>query len=229
MTYTAVTTTSPMSGDLYAALEAAANGNKQRMGTLHRLKQACDVLVGAGKDFSLRDIEAYCKVTFSKGPNAQSLSNDKGLRAYVDSRRSEADLQRRGKPKSPLDQDIESIPDPDLRSRMRMLVEEYRLTQKRFRILREGLTKLNPPLDMDGLVKGRELAMPTILPTGANVEGRQIDALRRVVTTLRDVAKLNRAGLQVECGDVVGRGLRETLAEDRDIALLGSLLVALGG
>lgn len=223
-----VITAFPMAEDLYAALEAVANGNKQRMGTLHRLKRACDALVDAGKDFSLRDIEAYCKATYSKGPNAQSLSNDKGLRAYVDARRSQADLQSRGKPKSPLDQDIESIPNPDLRSRMRMLVEDYRLTQKRFRILTEGLAKLNPPLDMDRLIKGSGIATARVITTGANIDGRQVDALRRIVTMLRDVAKLNRAGLQIDCGDVVGRGLRETLAEDKDISLLGSLLMALG-
>ena len=88
---------------LYKGLATAASSNAQRLGTLHRLKQACDALVAGGKDFSLKDIEAYCKETFSKGPNAQSISNDKALRAYVDSRRGEADLARRGKPRSPLD------------------------------------------------------------------------------------------------------------------------------
>ncbi|AVM73192.1 hypothetical protein MSR1_06840 [Magnetospirillum gryphiswaldense MSR-1] len=98
---------------------------EQGVGTLHRLKQACDALVASGKDFALKDIEAYCKVTFSKGPNAQSISNDKALRAYVDARRGEADLVRRGKARSPLDQDIEAIPDLDLRSRMRLLAEDF--------------------------------------------------------------------------------------------------------
>ena len=139
---------------LYEGLTAAANGNAQRLGTVHRLKQACDALVAGGKDFSLKDIETYCKATFSKGPNAQSISNDKGLRVYVLARRGEADLARRGKPRSPLDQDIEAIADLDLRSRMRLLAEDYRLVQKRFRIITEALAKLNPPMDLDVLLGG---------------------------------------------------------------------------
>lgn len=224
-------TAPPTAERLYAGLEAAAKGNKQRMGTLYRLKKACDALVAAGRDFALRDIEAYCKGTFKKGPNAQSLSNDKSLRAYVDARRAEADLRRRGRPRSPLDQDIESIADPDLRSRMRMLAEDYRLTQKRFRILTEGLAKLDPPLDLDQLLRSGKPAAAIAHDSGAGtsivIDAGQIEALDRMLVTLRDVEKLNRAGLMIDAGDVVGRGLRETVFEDRDIALLEHLLAAL--
>ena len=214
---------------LYDGLMAAANGNGQRLGTLHRLKQACDALMAGGKDFALKDIEAYCKVTFSKGPNAQSISNDKALRAYVDARRSEADLVRRGKARSPLDQDIEAIPDLDLRSRMRLLVEDYRLQQKRFRILTEGLTKLTPPLDLGALLSGCHPAAEARTPVALNarVTDDQVAALGRVVGFFLDAERVRRAGLNVDGGDVIGPGLRETVAEGRDITLLETLLSAL--
>lgn len=214
---------------LYDGLMAAANGNGQRLGTLHRLKQACDALVAGGKDFALKDIEAYCKATFSKGPNAQSISNDKALRAYVDARRGEADLVRRGKARSPLDQDIEAIPDLDLRSRMRLLAEDYRLQQKRFRILTEGLAKLTPPLDLGVLLSGGHPAAGAQTPAALNahVTGDQLAALGRVVGFFLDAERVRRAGLDVDGGDVIGRGLRETVAEGRDITLLENLLSAL--
>lgn len=213
---------------LYEGLVAAADGNSQRLGTLYRLKQACEALVAGGRDFSLKDIEAYCKTTFSKGPNAQSVSNDRGLRAYVDACRSEAELIRRGRPRSPLDQDIEAIPDMDLRSRMRVLVEDYRLIQKRFRILTEALAKLELPLDLDALLRGERKPATSVGSTLAPVaDVDQVAALKRLVGFLRDPERLCRAGLDVDGGDVIGRGLRESVADARDIALLETLLAAL--
>lgn len=220
------TDVSPTAEALFEGLEAAARDNKQRMGTLYRLKQACDALAATGKEFALRDIETYCKTTFGKGPNAQSLSNDKALRAYVEARRTEADGRRRGSPRSPLDQDVESIADPDLRSRMRVLVEDYRLTRKRFRILTESLAKLTPSLDLDRVLRGGEVFAVTDIASSM-IDPRQLEALDRVISTLRDVEKINRAGLMIDDGDVVGRGLRETIAENRDIALLEQLLTTL--
>lgn len=217
---------SPTAEALFAGLEAAARDNKQRMGTLYRLKQACDTLAATGKEFALRDIETYCKTTFGKGPNAQSLSNDKALRAYVEARRAEADGRRRGRPRSPLDQDVESIADPDLRSRMRVLVEDYRLTRKRFRILTESLAKLTPSLDLDRVLRGGEVSAAKDVAS-STIDHRQLEALGRVISTLRDVEKLNRAGLMIDDGDVVGRGLREPVAVNRDIALLEQLLATL--
>lgn len=213
---------------LYEGLVAAANGNSQRLGTLYRLKQACEALVADGRDFSLKDIEAYCKTTFSKGPNAQSISNDRRLRAYVDACRSEAELIRRGRPRSPLDQDIEAIPDMDLRSRMRVLVEDYRLIQKRFRILTEALAKLELPVDLDALLRGERKPATSVGSTlGPVADADQVAALKRLVGFLRDPERRRRAGLDVDGGDVIGRGLRESVADARDIALLETLLAAL--
>lgn len=229
MTQSFKTPKGPTAMALYEGLTASANGNAQRLGTVHRLKLACDALVAGGKDFSLKDIEAYCKATFSKGPNAQSISNDKGLRVYVVARRGEADLARRGKPRSPLDQDIEAIADLDLRSRMRLLAEDYRLVQKRFRIITEALARLNPPLDLNVLLGGGSPAAQSATPTAlsACVADDQVAALRRVVCFFRDAERVRRAGLDVDAGDVIGRGLRETVVEGRDIALLETLLSSL--
>ena len=216
---------SPTTAALYEDLVAAAKGNSQRLGTLFRLKQACEALVAGGKDFSLKDIEAYCKKTFSKGPNAQSISNDKSLRVYVDACRSETDLARRRKSRSPLDQDIEAISDLDLRSRMRLLAEDYRLVQKRFRILTEALIKLNPPLDLDALLQGKhQPAIAHGAALTAMVTADQVAALKRLVTFLRDPGRLRRAGLDYDSGDIIGRGLRETVAGARDVTLLKTLL-----
>lgn len=228
MTRSVQTPTGPTGAALYESLVAAANGNSQRLGTLCRLKQACEAMVAGGRDFSLKDIEAYCKSTFSKGPNAQSISNDKSLRAYVDARRSEADLARRRTPRSPLDQDIEAIPDLDLRSRMRLLAEDYRLAQKRFRILTEALAKLDSPLDVDALLRGvRQPAIGGSPALPAMVTANQVAALKRLVAFLRDPERLRRAGLNYDRGDVIGRGLRETVADACDVALLETLLAAL--
>lgn len=151
---------------LYEGLVAEANGNSQSLGMLHRLKQACEALVAGGRDSSLKDIEAY--------------SNDRGLRAYVDARRSEAELIRRGRPRSPLDQDIEAIPDMDLRSRMRVLVEDYRLIQKRFRILTEALAKLELPVDLDALLRGERKPATSVGSTlGPVADADQVAALER--------------------------------------------------
>ena len=54
----------------------------------------------------------------------------------------------------------------------------------------------------------------------------QVAALRRVVGFFRDAERVRRAGLDVDAGDIIGRGLRETVAEERDIALLETLLSA---
>jgi hypothetical protein len=207
---------------------AAANGNSQRLGTLHRLKQACEAMLANGKDFSLKDIESYCKDTFGKGPNSQSISNDKGLRAYVDACRKETDLVRHCKPRSPLDQDIEAIPDLDLRSRMRLLAEDYRLVQKRFRILTEALAKLTPPLDLNALLRGEKQPVAGGSPSRAAMAAvDEVAALKRLVEFLKDPERLRRAGLEISGGDIIGRGLRETVSDARDLALLESLLAVL--
>nr|CAM75866.1 hypothetical protein MGR_1523 [Magnetospirillum gryphiswaldense MSR-1] len=48
-----------------------------------------------------------------------------------------------------------------------------------------------------------------------------------MVGFFRDAERVRRAGLDVDGGDVIGRGLRETVAEGRDITLLETLLSAL--
>ena len=225
-----LTQVGPTAAGLYEGLVTAANCNSQRIGTLHRLRKACEAMVAGGKDFSLKDIEAYCKTTFGKGPNAQSISNDKGLRAYVDACRNEADLARRCRPRSPLDQDIESISDLDLRSRMRLLAEDYRLVKKRFRILTEALQKLNPPLDLNAVLRGeRQPAAGNGPAPAAMAAADQVAALKRLMAFLRDPERLRRAGLDIDGDDIIGRGLRETVADGRDVALLGTLLEALEG
>lgn len=222
--------THPTADSILQQLQAAAEGNKQRMGTLHRLVQACRALAAKGSDFSLRDIEAYCKTTFSKGPNAQTISNDKALRAYVDALRNEANLQRRGRAKSSLDQDVEAITNPDLRSRMRVMVEDCRLVQKRFRILTEALSKLNPPLDVGFLLSGkRALGAQPLFANNTSVSSDQVEALTRLTRLLRDEQRIRRAGLNLDEGDIVGKGFRETLISRTDIAYLESLATALTG
>lgn len=54
-----------------------------------------------------------------------------------------------------------------------------------------------------------------------------VAALKRLVGFRRDPERLRRAGLDVDGGDVIGRGLRESVADARDIALLETLLAVL--
>ena len=222
--------TAPTAADIYNNLEIAASGKKQRIDTLHRLKNACDMLVESGKDFSLRDIEDYCKKTFNKGPNAQSISNDGSLRAYADSRRKEADLTRRGKYRSPLNQEVENIPDLDLRSRMRLIVADYNLVKKQYRILTEALSKPNPAMNLDMLYQGK--AQDKLAPTTTTdekINSEHLGALSQLVAILGDQKFLHRIGLDTDSGSVISRGLRETFINMNDIKLLNNLLVILGG
>lgn len=213
------------SAQLYDILKTKAQGNQQRTGSLHRLKQACDALVAAGTYFTLRDIEVYCQTRFKKGPNAQSISNDQSLRDYVYARRNECNLQHRTKSRSSLDHDVDAIPDLDLQIRIRLLVEKYRITQKRFRILTQALGKLKPALDLDTLFMD-EKATESLGKT-SQVSRDQIDALQRVLSVLCDPERLRRAGLEVDSGDIIGQGLRETVVEAQDIELLQMLLKVL--
>lgn len=213
---------------LYEDLQFNAQGNKQRLGTLHRLKQACDALSAKQKPFSLKDIETYCKITFEKGPNAQTISNDTGLRSYVSARKNELDVSTRKKSRYPLDNDIEEIPDIDLRSRMRILAESNRTLEKKLRIITNALMKLNPPLDLDAMFRGDPVTNFKSQSKLANpITPDQIDALARIVATLQDHERLRRAGLEISDGDVIGRGLRELITTAQDISQLETLLAAL--
>ena len=116
------------SATLLAGLEKAALGDARRLGTLDRLRRACDHLAGEGRHLlSLRDIEMHCRSAFGAGPRAQTISNDRALHAYVEARRRAIASPGNRKPTGTLDQGVEEILDPDLRARMRVLVEEYRL------------------------------------------------------------------------------------------------------
>lgn len=213
---------------IYMSLEELGRGNKQRMGTLFRAKQACDSFVSNGKDFTLRDIEDYCRNTFGKGPNAQSISNDKFLRAYIDARRGEIGLKRK-KSRSSLSSDIEEINDIDLRIRMRLLVEDHQQTQKRLRILTEALSKLIPPLDLDLILTGKNrVSLIEKIEPHASLDNMQLRALQRLVNILKNEEQIRRMGLDVDMGDVISRGLRETFIDAGDIQLLRKLLLVIG-
>ena len=152
-------------------------------------------------------------------------SNDQSLRDYVNARRNECNLQHRAKSRSSLDQDVDTIPDLDLRIRIRLLVEDSRMAQKRFRILTQALGKLKPALDLDTLFtndKATESQGQT-----SQVSREQIDALQRLLSILRDPERLRRAGLEIDSGDIIGQGLRETVVETQDIELLQMLLKVL--
>ena len=218
------------SAALLAALSDAAAGDERRLGTLDRLRDACDHLVGKGRCFSLRDIEAHCRSTFGAGPRAQSISNNSGLHAYVEARRREAAFPQRRKLMGTLDRSVEEIPDPDTRARMRALAEEHRMLQKRYHILTQGLAHLSPPLDLD-VVFGGKRDSDAVTPSGLRVKitEEQVRALRGLVAVLRDPVQLQRLGLEVDAGDVVGRGMRETLIEQKGLEALEALLKGLGG
>lgn len=217
----------PSATTLLKSLRAVAM-TKQRISTLDRLVRACDVLCTAGKDFTLRELEEYCRDTFGKGPNAQTVSNDQGLRAYVEARKNEMGVKNSPKPNSALNHDIESIPDLNVRSRIRLLAEDYRLTKKRLRILNESLRELSPPLDLDDLFcingKSKSVQNDKVDPIASSAE---IVALETITSFLIDGGRLRRAGLDVDDGDIVSRGLRETIITAKDLNLLANLLAKL--
>ncbi len=217
------------SAALLTALSDAAGADERRLGTLDRLHRACDHLVEAGRCFSLRDIENYCRSAFGAGPRAQSISNDSGLHAYVEARRREAAFPQRRKPMGTLDRSVEEIPEPDIRARMRALVEEHRVLRKRHHILTQGLAHLSPPLDLDAVFAGKRDSN-AVTTSGQRIEvtGEQVRALRGLIAALHDPIRLQRLGLEVDAGDLVGRGMREMLIGQKQLEALDALLKALG-
>jgi len=213
------------SAALLVALEEAASGDTRRLATLDRLRQACDHLVDDRHHLSLRDIETHCRSAFNAGPRAQTISNDKGLHAYVEARRNDIVNTEQRKPAGTIGQAVEEIIDSDLRARMRVLVEEYRLLRDRYSILTRGLARLYPPLDLDVVLLGQHRV------TGASTVGHstrvtvaEVGALQQLVAVLRDSERLGRLGLQSDHGDIVGRGMKETLIEDTHLRLLEALI-----
>jgi hypothetical protein len=216
------------SAALLVALEEVASGDTRRLATLDRLRQACDYLVSEKRDLSLRNIETYCLSAFDAGPRAQTISNSKGLHAYVEARRSDIIKVAQRKPGGTIGQAVEEIIDPDLRARMRVLVEEYRLLQDRYRLLTRGLARLYPPLDLDAVLLGRHEVngISTVGPR-ARATVAQVRALQELVAVLCDPERLGRLGLESDHCDVVGRGMKETLIEGTHLRLLEALIKTL--
>ncbi|MEA2728054.1 MAG: hypothetical protein QOF70_2529 [Acetobacteraceae bacterium] len=213
------------SAALLVALEEAASGDTRRLATLDRLRQACDHLVAARHHLSLRDIETHCRSAFNAGPRAQTISNDKGLHAYVEARRSDIVNTEQRKPAGTIGQAVEEIIDSDLRARMRVLVEEYRLLRDRYSILTRGLARLYPPLDLDVVLLGRHrIVGASNVGQSARVTVAEVEALQQLVAVLRDSERLGRLGLESDHGDIVGRGMKETLIEDAQLRLLEALI-----
>ena len=209
---------------LLAALEVAASGDSRRLATLDRLRQACDHLGGENHQLSLREIETHCRSAFNAGPRAQTISNDKGLHAYVEARRSEIANTAKRKPAGTIERAVEEIVEPDLRARMRGLVEEHRLLRDRHRILTRGLARLSPPLDLDVLLLGRHrMDGSATIPRSTRVTVAEIGALQELVAVLRDLERVGRLGLESDHGDIVGRGMKETLIEYAQLQLLVQL------
>lgn len=215
--------------NLFKDMVQIANNGKQRLGTLARLKEACDVLVSQGKDFTRNDIQIYCKRTFNMGPNAQTIYNDKSLDRYVEARKSEATLRKRRKAPVSLQQQIESIEDLELKSHLRVLYDDRITLRKKLEMISSALANLNPPLDLEFIFTGRsapELKRETNIMA---VDERYKIALSHVLKQLLENSTVVRFGLDVDDGDIVSRGMRETLISKVELDLLSELYRLIGG
>ena len=201
---------------------------KQRKGTLDRLVHACDALCARGRSFTLRELEKHCLTVFGKGPNAQTVSNDNGLRTYVEARRTEVGVKKTPRQRSELAYDIENISDPTVRSRMRLLAEDYRLVKKRLRLLTESLSKLSPPLNLDEIFSDKSNTTLVKKSNDSSLASQsEIHALETVIAVLLDDVRVRRAGLDMDESDIVTKGLRETFIAGKDISLLSGFLAKL--
>ncbi|WP_157646952.1 hypothetical protein [Burkholderia ubonensis] len=219
---------------IFAMLLADAKSSR-RMLTLTRLKAACDHLSQKGHPILLSSIQKFIESNFGKdvGPKAQSISNEKrreiGMYHYVEARereRRESCIGGRkfgaSRPDSnPID-DIESIEDIDLRSRMRNLFDRLIVAEKALARAKIVLKTLYPGADVDRLVTGKP---PNEPPMSLTIPATQVASLRKLVGVLFDNETLATVGLCHDAGRVRRKaGTKDELFDPKTLEDLQMLL-----
>jgi hypothetical protein len=202
----------PVSERILAEMDSAASSSTRR-DTLARLKEACDSLAKRGQPLRLAGIEKEIKKKHGPkaGPSAQSMANDKeGMRRYVASREREREAEtpaseRRGRRAAgaALSLLLDSMKDPDARSRLMDLHDRCRLAETSLARAKALLSALDSAADIDALLSGKPAA--SLTPATQGVDPSCIDALRRLTAILGDEKKLAAAGLIREPGGRVRR------------------------
>jgi len=217
------------SASFFEHLVNIANNGKQRLATLERVKEACDVLVSHGKDFSHMDVEVFCKRKFNKGPNAQTLYNDKNLDKYIKIRKSEVSLRKNKNTPISLSKQIETIEDLELKSRLRLLYEENEIKGNKIRMISSALARVHPPINIANLFSETPTVQTNENTAPFFASEPQRNALAKLLRLFFHKPTINRYGLDVDSGDIVSRGLRETLISKSDLDLLVQLYLLVGG
>jgi len=205
------------------------------MDTLTRLQAACDAIDRTEEELSFANIGQRCEADFRKGPRAQSIKNDPGMKEYVAARRderllaAEADPRKGWKPLNATTSQIERITDQSLRARMRNLHADWIETRKRLTDIQAALAVISPGVDIDTLIRrwnanpGASVSIEPLRP-GQVLAPEDVEALRVLLVLFDDKERLARFTL-VNDGRRIQRskGVEEELVSHKVLAGLRRL------
>lgn len=191
----------PLSKHILNRLRAGAG--TQRRNSLNRLEGACDALERAGTIITFESVGQECRHRFKMGPYPQSIRNDSGFKEYVSARKNEqsVDQGNKGAKRKPeLLARIETIEDPALRARLRLLCEENRETNRRLQQIQAGLKLLAPGIDIQNVLRGGQTgtSVPHGTPDANSVDPLQVQALETLLKILTNEADLKRHSLEYD-------------------------------
>ena len=215
---TSVVTAECTASEIADVLRERWQGDVQRLVTLQNVLDACDALAGVrskSSDLTFAAIERWVKT--HRGPKASptanhitnSRSEELSYWHYVEARK--RDLAPRQSKRSTFHM-VESIEDPDQRSRMRGLLDEVIVLRKAHERAKELFRILKPGVDIDEILDGWKGAKPMSIPTpGTAVRPEQIKALETVIKSLTEAKSLERCSLVFDGSKVSRRGSGDIL------------------
>lgn len=207
--------------------------NDRRRETLSRLQGACAILMTKARPIKIRDVQREILQAHGKdaGPKAQSISNERdrrlGMYHYVMACERErltassgsARVGRPAKRQDVVDNATHKIKDIDIRSTMFDLHDRCILAEKELARAKVLLKTLDPGADVTNLIER------TVPSAGRRIDGTYVEALRHLLNTLSDNAKLETVGLKND-GKRIKRktGTSDELIDMKTIAILAELL-----
>ncbi|WP_149469436.1 hypothetical protein [Roseomonas genomospecies 6] len=191
-------------------MEAAKDDGRRE--TLLRLKEACDALQRKKVEITGADVQRYIEGSYGRevGPKAQSIRNDckkkgvpgyLGMWQYLEARKREQVFSKKpnaGASNAHL-RAIDSVEDPNERALLRDLYDRALLAEKKVVRAQQLFARIVPGVDFAAWLKdgstGREGS-----GTGSSltIKSGWITALEQTLSSLTDVEKLSRCGLEYD-------------------------------
>ena len=218
---TGVVTDESSASEIADFLRERWQGDGQRLSTLQNVMDACDALAGVrGKagDLTFAAIERWVKTYRGPraSPTANHITNSRYQEGpsywhYIEARK--RDLEPRQSKRSTFDL-VESIDDPDQRSRMRGMLDELIVLRKKHERAKELFRILKPGVDMDEVLDRWKGAKPMPIPApGLVARAEQIKALEMVIKSLTDTKGLDRCSLVFDGSKVIRKGTGDILVK----------------